>query len=184
MFKNFKNLLFRVFTEKLFGKNPTSKIDLNLSQFPYVASLIMPSSLMWEINYRFPQSISRKVIGRHVFATSAPVQWNRLPLSVRPQQIISSYFKPTQDLHLMPGTHTTIVILPWWALTGLRLYSVLGMSLFAFQHIRGSSSILHCTNGSIIMIVANLALYLLSQMMLLSRVSKSLFKPEKLCTGM
>ena len=63
----------------------------NLSQSPYLKSLIKFSSLTSGNRLSVSSVHPRKAIGRHGFVTAASVEWNKLPFSVKSKHTISSY---------------------------------------------------------------------------------------------
>ena len=108
-----------------------------------------------------PLSVSstrpKKHIGRYGFAGAAPVEWNRLTQTVRSQQTING-FRSQLKAHLFrlaypPPPHPLTLVIPWLALFGYGPMSVPGLSDLGLKCIRGSVSIVHSINPSIIIII-------------------------------
>ena len=75
----------------LFKYNLITVKAINFSQPIYLSSLIKTSCLTRE-NRLSLSSVSHKMaIGRRGFAMASPIEWNRLPQSVRPKQTITGF---------------------------------------------------------------------------------------------
>ena len=87
-------------TSCLFKYNFLTFMAINLSQSPYLSCLIKSSNLT--CHHRLSVSSihpPKKALGRHGFATTAPVECNRLQLMLISQQTISS-FRSQLEKHL------------------------------------------------------------------------------------
>ena len=88
--------------------------SINFSQPPYLSALIKSSSRTCGNRLSVYSTHPKKHIGRRGFAVAAPVEWNRLPQTVRFQQTINGLMvPPTLVIHLA-GTFLVLThVCPW-----------------------------------------------------------------------
>ena len=75
----------------LFKYNLITFKAINFSQPTYLSSLIKTSCLTRGNRLSLSSASHKKAIGRRGFAVASPIEWNRLPQSVRSQQTITGF---------------------------------------------------------------------------------------------
>ena len=75
----------------LFKYNLITFKAINFSQPIYLSSLIKTSCLTRGNRLSLSSASHKKAIGRRGFAVASPIEWNRLPQSVRSQQTITGF---------------------------------------------------------------------------------------------
>ena len=75
----------------LFKYNLITFKDINFSQPIYLSSLIKTSCLTRGNRLSLSSASHKKAIGRRGFVVASPIEWNRLPQSVRSQQTITGF---------------------------------------------------------------------------------------------